>query len=258
MEYQIVFLDIDGTLINEEKIIPPDTLEAIQELQRNKIEVVLATGRAHYYFDELAKQCGIDSYVSCNGAYVVYQGTTIYDRPIPTKTLDQLQQIAAQHDHPILFQGSTAGFSTHKQHPYLDWTFQQLKLDSPDHNADFAHSENIYQALLFTPDAHEQQYREELPALSFIRWHEYCMDVFAKGGSKALGIEALLSHIGLAPSKAVAFGDGLNDKEMLSYVGMGIAMGNAHEALLPHANYVTRHVDDGGISHGLRHIGLMK
>ncbi|MFI8711715.1 HAD-IIB family hydrolase [Brevibacillus brevis] len=184
MEYQIVFLDIDGTLINEEKIIPPDTLEAIQELQKNKIEVVFATGRAHYYFDELAKQCGIDSYVSCNGAYVVYQGTTIYDRPIPTKTLDQLQQIAAQHDHPILFQGSTAGFSTHKQHPYLDWTFQQLKLDSPDHNADFAHSENIYHALLFTPDA--------------------------------------------------------------------------HEALLPHANYVTRHVDDGGISHGLRHIGLMK
>ncbi len=45
MEYQIVFLDIDGTLINEEKIIPPDTLEAIQELQRNKIEVVLATDR---------------------------------------------------------------------------------------------------------------------------------------------------------------------------------------------------------------------
>ncbi|ASJ52120.1 hypothetical protein BP422_00265 [Brevibacillus formosus] len=66
----------------------------------------------------------------------------------------------------------------------MDWTFQQLKLDSPDHNADFAHSENIYQALLFTPDA--------------------------------------------------------------------------HEALLPHANYVTRHVNDGGISHGLRYIGLTK
>lgn len=258
MGYQIVFLDIDGTLVNEEKVIPPDTLAAIRELKKNKIEVVLATGRANYYFDELAQQCDIDSYISCNGAYVVYQGKTIYERPIAKATLEHLQQIASQHDHPIVFQGSSAGFSTHKQHPYLDWTFEQLKLDTPEHAADFALSEPIYQALLFTPDASEQKYKEEIPALSFIRWHEYCMDVFSKGGSKAQGIEALLSHMGIAPSHAVAFGDGLNDKEMLSYVGMGIAMGNAHEALLPHANYVTRHVNDGGVSHGLRHIGLVK
>jgi hydroxymethylpyrimidine pyrophosphatase-like HAD family hydrolase len=44
---------------------------------------------------------------------------------------------------------------------------------------------------------------------------------------------------------------------MLSYVGLGIAMGNAHEEVKPLADFVTKHVNEGGIRHGLRHAGLI-
>ncbi|EHB59642.1 Haloacid dehalogenase domain protein hydrolase type 3 [Paenibacillus lactis 154] len=83
------------------------------------------------------------------------------------------------------------------------------------------------------------------------------MDVIPGGGSKAKGIEAVLKHLGITPAQAVAFGDGLNDKEMLAYVGLGIAMGNAHEEVKPLADFVTKHVNKGGIRHGLRHAGLI-
>lgn len=60
----------------------------------------------------------------------------------------------------------------------------------------------------------------------------------------------MLQHLKLSPDDAVAFGDGLNDKEMLSYVGMGIAMGNAHEEVKPFADFTTKHVNEGAFDTG--------
>ena len=65
------------------------------------------------------------------------------------------------------------------------------------------------------------------------------------------------SLVGLKPEDAVAFGDGLNDMEMLSYVGFGIAMGNSHKDLLPYADHVTTHVDEEGVRNGLITAGLL-
>lgn len=84
------------------------------------------------------------------------------------------------------------------------------------------------------------------------------MDVLTNDGSKAQGIKALLKLLNIAPEEAVAFGDGLNDKEMLEVVGLGIAMGNSHKELMPFANYITSHVSESGIRKGLVHAGLIK
>ena len=83
------------------------------------------------------------------------------------------------------------------------------------------------------------------------------MDVIPAGGSKAKGIEAVLKHIGRSKDEVVAFGDGLNDVEMLSYVGLGIAMGNANDEVKSYANHVTSSVDEKGIRRGLEHAGLL-
>lgn len=257
MDYKIVFFDIDGTLVNEEKQIPRDTIESIRKLKEQQVEVVIATGRAPYYFEHIAKKCGIDSFVSFNGSYVVYKGTPIYERHIPKASIEAFHQLAAQQNHPLVLQGSHDSFSTHEQHPYVIETFQHLKVAMPLYRADFFKEAAIFQALLYCLAPEEACYNEALSDLAFVRWHKYSLDVFPKGGSKAQGIEALLHHLGLSPAKAVAFGDGLNDKEMLSFVGMGIAMGNAHEELKPFSNYVTKHVDEGGIAHGLQYAGLL-
>lgn len=67
----------------------------------------------------------------------------------------------------------------------------------------------------------------------------------------------MLKHLGITAEEAVAFGDGLNDKEMLSYAGLGIAMDNAHEEVKLLADYVTKHVNYSGIRHGLEYAGLI-
>lgn len=257
MAYKIVFIDIDGTLVNEEKKIPQDAKEAITELKKQNIPIVLATGRAPYFFSDILTELGLSSYISFNGSYVVHEEEEVYKKPIPVETLEVLEQIALKNNHPLVFQGSKECCANHKEHAHIIESFQSLKLNAPTYRKDFWKEADIYQCLLFCEEKEEKLYEESFSNIHFVRWHSLSMDVIPKGGSKAAGIEQILTILNIDPNEAVAFGDGLNDKEMLSFVGMGVAMGNAHEDVKPFAKFVTKHVNEGGLSYGLKKIGLI-
>jgi Cof subfamily protein (haloacid dehalogenase superfamily) len=257
MSYKIVFFDIDGTLINEEKEIPLDTIDAIKALQQTGVEIVIATGRAPYFFKTLSAQLGIDSFISLNGAYVVFKGITLYKRHLSKASLELLVKLAADHNHSLVFQGSEAYYANAEQHPHILASVGSLKVDLPGFNPDFWKKADIYQAFLHCQAEEEHLYLDAFTDLRFVRWHQTAMDVLPKDGSKAIGIQVILQHLNMEPSEAVAFGDGLNDKEMLALVGLGIAMGNSNEELKPYADYVTTHINEGGIRKGLIHAGLL-
>lgn len=258
MSYKIVFFDIDGTLVNEQKEIPEDTVAAIRELKQLGVEPVIATGRAPYFIKPLAEKLGIDSFVCLNGGFVVYKGQPLYRRVIGKNELGRLVKLAAAHDHGLVFEGEERFCSDREDHPFIVEAVQSLKVDLPGCNPEFWQTDDIYQVFLHC-EAHDEHLYEELKdEFTLIRWHRTAMDVLPLGGSKAEGIAALLEKLGLTADDAVAFGDGLNDKEMLEYVGFGVAMGNSHPELLPYANYVTAHVDDRGIRNGLIEAGLLR
>ncbi|MBP1994071.1 Cof-type HAD-IIB family hydrolase [Paenibacillus eucommiae] len=258
MSYKIAFFDIDGTLVNEDKEVPADTIEAIAELKSRGVEVVIATGRAPYFFKPLAELLDIDSFVSLNGAYVVYRGQPLFKRIISRTSLEALVDHAAKHNHSLVFQGGDAFFSNSDAHPYVMEAVSSLKVDLPGYDPDYWKSADIYQAFLHCQEEDEHLYNEVFPDLRLIRWHRAAMDVLPLTGSKAQGLEAMLQHLNLSPAEAVAFGDGLNDKEMLMLAGLGIAMGNSHEQLKPYADYITTDVDKGGIRNGLLYAGLLE
>lgn len=257
MSYKIAFFDIDGTLVDEEKRIPEDAIEAIRRLKEQGIEPVIATGRAPYFFQDLAKQIGIESYVSLNGAYVRYRGEDLYESKIPVEVLEKLVGLAGKNGHELVFEGKNTYFATSPEHPFVYEAVASLKVVHPEADADFWKKEGIYQVFLHCESQEEHLYPSELPELRFVRWHSKAMDVLPNTGSKAEGIKALLDTLGIAPEEAIAFGDGLNDKEMLQFVGLGIAMGNSHKELIPYADYVTTNVDEGGVKNGLEYAGVL-
>ncbi|MFV9511157.1 Cof-type HAD-IIB family hydrolase [Tepidibacillus sp. LV47] len=257
MSYKIVFFDIDGTLVDEEKRIPSDTKEALQDLKNKGILIAIATGRAPFHFEEIRKELGIDSFISFNGSYVVYKGKIIYQHPISKNDLALLEQHANERNHPIVYLSDKDCFANVKDHHHIIESFHSLKLNSPNYRQSYWQEETIYQALLYCQDHEESYYIKSFIDLQFVRWHQYSMDVIPKGGSKAKGIEMMLNYLGISPSEAVAFGDGLNDREMLSFVGAGIAMGNAHEEVKPFAKFITKHVNNGGISYALKQLCLI-
>jgi len=257
MSYKIAFFDIDGTLVNDQKRIPQDTIDAIRELQAAGVEAVIATGRAPYFFRPIAEELGIDSFVSLNGAYVVYKGQPVFEREIPRQHVEMLVSHAASHNHCLVFEGHSQFYTTDDTHQPMIDSVASLRVELPARDPDFWKKESIYQVFLHCEEHEEHLYNEAVPELRYIRWHKTALDVLPHDGSKALGIKALLAHLNLTPADAIAFGDGLNDIEMLQTVGLGIAMGNSHEEVKPYADFVTAHVDEKGIRIGLQHAGLL-
>ena len=76
-------------------------------------------------------------------------------------------------------------------------------------------------------------------------------------GGKAAGMRRFLTRFGLSRLECMAFGDAENDLDMLAYAGIGVAMGNASEAVKHAADYVTASVDEKGIEQALRHFRLI-
>lgn len=256
MAYKIVFFDIDHTLLNKDKELPQDTVEAIQELKDSGVHVAIATGRPPYMFEHIAEELGIDTFVCINGSLVIHNGEIIRKQTFSKQDLQKLELSAMKHGHALSYFAYEGSFTNQMNHPYVLECFKDLKHSAPEFRPTSWEEFDIYQALIYCTEEEENLYKT-LDAFHFVRWHQLSMDGLPLGSSKAKGIEALLEHLGFDPSEAVAFGDGLNDLEMLSYVGMGVAMGNAHEKLKSLANFVTRSVDDGGIAYGLKHLKLI-
>ncbi|ADC50529.1 putative hydrolase of the HAD superfamily protein [Alkalihalophilus pseudofirmus OF4] len=256
---KIIFFDIDGTLLDHDKKLPQSTKEAINELKQAGHEVAIATGRAPFMYEDLREELGIYNFVSYNGQYVEVDGEMIYGNPLDKDKLEEITELAATNDHPLVYMGKKTMKANVEQHDHIDESIGTLKVEAfPTHDPDYFKMEHIYQTLLFCEHEEEKYYEEKFNAFDFIRWHPLSVDVLPAGGSKAKGIEKMIEKLGINPENVYAFGDGLNDIEMLSTVAHGVAMGNAHEETKEAARYLSKSVDEDGIVHGLKMVGLLK
>lgn len=258
MKKKIVFFDIDGTLLDEEKKLPSSTVRAVQELKKAGVYVAIATGRAPFMFANLREQLGIDSFVSFNGQYVVFEGSVIYKHPLHRQKLHELKEEAHKNGHPLVFMNVNEMRASMEDHPYIHVSMESLKFSHPPFDPLYYENEDIYQALLFCKAEEEQMYVKAYPEFRFVRWHNVSTDVLPTGGSKAEGIRRMIERIGIAQENVYAFGDGLNDIEMLKFVGTGVAMGNAQEEVKKVADFVTKPVGEEGILYGLKQLELIK
>ncbi|WP_028544588.1 Cof-type HAD-IIB family hydrolase [Paenibacillus taiwanensis] len=255
MSYRIVFFDIDGTLLDDQKQIPASTRDAIKHLQEQGIETAIATGRTPATFAHIRETLNIHSYVSLNGGYVVRNDRVVAHTPMPIDLLDRLQAVAEPNGHALGWIG-TEEMSITREHPLVDACLGVHDIEAPPVQPDLYKNCDIYQGLLFCKEAELASYVEQLPELQFIRWHDNALDVQLQGISKAIGIQHYLEDAKLEAAHSVAFGDGLNDLEMLQYVGVGVAMGNAKEEVKRVAHRVTLSASDGGIAAALQELGL--
>ncbi|HLS20188.1 MAG TPA: Cof-type HAD-IIB family hydrolase [Bacillota bacterium] len=256
MGEKIVFLDIDGTLVDERKVIPPSTKEAIQRLQQSGVHVALATGRPPFMYEHIRDELNIDTYVSFSGQHAVVNGETIYKQPVDAKSIITLHEQAIEREFPMVFMSDTLMRSTVSDHPYVKQALDRLKFPYPHVDTNFPLEHTVYQALLFY-EVGKSDLKKEQFALHFLRWHKYAIDILPEGGSKAIGVNKVMEALNLDHANSYAIGDGMNDLEMLQEVGTGIAMGNSVEPLKEVANYVTNSVNNDGVMQALKKFSLI-
>ncbi len=255
---KIVFFDIDGTLLDHDKKLPNSTRVAIKQLQENGVFVAIATGRAPFMFESLRKELDIDTFVSFNGQYVVFENEVVYRNPLKGTKVKELHEVAQEYNQtPIVFMNEATMKSSIANNKRVEEALASLKFPHPEVSIDFYEESDIYQALLFCTEEEEKSFTNHDDEFRFIRWHKYSTDVLPRGGSKAEGIKILMDRVGFQLDEVYAFGDGLNDIEMLQAVGHGVVMGNASQIVKQHGDYVTRDVGDEGIYYGLKQLKLI-
>ncbi len=261
-QIKLVFFDIDETLFVKNKDhLPASIIPAIEKLHANGVQVGIATGRARCCFPEKLNRVieaqGIDIFVTMNGQSAVYKGQVIENHPIATDKIQLLVDFFEQRQVDYAFVSNEqvrVSAVTPKLRSALDAVTLNYRVDK----AYFKHHD-VYQMLPFYDESMDQTIAEAqiLNGLKTVRWHENSVDIFDAQGSKARGIAAVVRHLGLNMNNVMAFGDGLNDIEMLSAVGVGVAMGNAHEQLKQVATHVTDHIEQDGVYNFLQRAGLI-
>ncbi|SHM88461.1 Cof-type HAD-IIB family hydrolase [Gracilibacillus kekensis] len=257
MGQKVVFLDIDGTIYNHEKKIPIATKKAVKKLQDNGVIVSIATGRAPFMFQDLLTELNISTYISFNGQFVVHEGEVIHQNPIALNQLEEITKFSIKNKHPLVYQSIHDMKSSVSDHPYITKGMESLKREHPLVDTEYYKQQTIFQVLLFNTEDEQATYEDKFEHLKFVRWHQFSCDVMPFIGSKAHGIEQFIQAMEIDWKDTYAFGDGLNDIEMIEKVNTGVAMGNSVDAVKAVADYVTDDVDNDGLSKAIKHLSLI-
>ena len=258
--FKILFLDIDGTILKPDDTIEDSTKTAINHMKRQNIEVVLATGRPLHEISELAEEIQITSFIGYNGALGIYEGETIFAESMHPDDVKYILDVAAANDHEVVCYTHEKNYLTNLESESAQAFLKQFHLRQ---NAVF--TENVIGKILGMTIITAGKNGESLYSFKNgihlsqvnVEGMHHCYDVIRNHVNKGIGVEFLLKKLGINREASIAFGDGMNDKEMLASAGEGFAMGNAHPDLFQYAKHKTTSVTNSGIYNGLKSLGLL-
>ncbi|WP_160721003.1 Cof-type HAD-IIB family hydrolase [Bacillus sp. USDA818B3_A] len=260
-KYEVLFLDIDGTLVTPDNKIQESTKSAVAQVQAKGIEVFLATGRPLHEIHDLASQLNIRSFIGYNGAYAIYKGKDIFQEPIEKSIVKRYIDIAHHHSHDAVFYTDKENLFTDLDASLIQnfinvFNFRNNKIYTPEVNQEIL---GITMINLKPEDVslYESEHGIHLSQVN-VEGLRSCYDVIRNKIHKGYGIEMLLKHLDIKKEQSIAFGDGMNDKEMLQAVGESFAMGNGHPDIFQFAKYKTTEVTNSGIFNGLKMLGLVE
>lgn len=280
MAIKAVFFDIDGTLLNDRKNVQKSTIKAIRNLKDQGILVGLATGRGPSFVQPFLENLGLDFAVTYNGQYIYSRSEIIYTNQLSKTTVYRLIRYAGARRREIslgtasgLLGSGIIGLGTsrlgqivsslvpRKWAKAIERSFKHFIRRITPQNIDSLMvilREPIYQVVLVATEGESERIQKQFPRVKLTRSSPYSMDVISEGQSKVKGIERVGQCYGFDLSEVIAFGDSDNDIEMLSQVGIGVAMGNASQQVKENARYTTADNNDDGISKALAHYGLIQ
>lgn len=257
----ILCFDLDMTLLDHKTWkIPESALYAIHVL-RDSFRIVLATGRN---MDDILgqpykEQLHPDAIIHLNGSKIYVGDRVIFHHTMDPDLVHSL--ITFSHEHGICV-GMHQDEFDYYTHPSLLEEVDRIRFGSSQRNfADpYLLSQMPIFSLTFAGNSSQLALlKQYFPKLHFSVFSQGCMaDISETGISKASAMRYLTSYWGLSMESVIAFGDSMNDFELMKEAGTSIAMGNACQELKDIADFVTTDIDQDGILYACFHLGLLK
>ncbi|ATZ11070.1 pyridoxal phosphatase [Erwinia amylovora] len=254
MSYRIIALDLDGTLLTPDKTILPASIEALHKAQQAGIKILIVTGRHHVAIHPFYQALALDTpAICCNGTYSYdYQAKTVLESdPLPLgQSLQVLEMLDEARINGLLYIDNAMLYQTEMGHVTrtLNWAQSLPPAQRPtflqvDSLADAARgAQSIWKFALAHSDTDAlRQFACRVEADMGLAcewsWHDQ-VDIAKAGNSKGKRLAQWVAANGFKMSDVIAFGDNYNDLSMLETVGLGVAMGNADQAIKDRAQRV--------------------
>lgn len=259
MDYQMLVLDIDGTLTTSKKEISFATLEALLAIQEEGYYVVLASGRPTGGMMRYAKELQLKKYgnylLSFNGARIMNCKTNeiIYQKTLPQSVIPGLYKEALYWGVGIMAYEENCIIAGTPVDRYMEMESRLNALpikevEQFDKYVTFPSNKCLVsgepETLLRMEAALKRQYHTYL---NVYRSEPYFLEIMPQQIDKAHSLQKLVTSLGLTMDQMICCGDGFNDVTMIEAAGLGVAMSNAQDVVKEAADYVTSSNDNEGI-----------
>lgn len=259
----VIFFDIDGTLFSPKTGIPASTLEALSRLKEKNTDIVICTGRARSMVPQSIISIGFNGIIAGAGTYVEINEKTIHEINLENKDSSNLLEdirhfglIPILEGHSISYYDDETADESYRN--VLNHYFREAKPYMKPIPKDYSHLNIAKASARFTENGDSVSLMAKYKDKYNIVCHgNVLIEFIPKYSSKAKGIEEYLKYTDIPIENTYAFGDSMNDYEMLKYVNYGVAMGNSCTELKSITKYITDDINEDGIYNALVKFGLI-
>ena len=256
---RIIFSDVDGTLLNSEHVVTPQTRQAILELQDIPFVIVSARSPAGIY--PIQKKNGFHtSVIAFSGALIQDENRNIlYQKGMEVSLAAQVIEFIEREELPLtwcVFSGEE-WIVKDRSDPKIIREEQIVEAESTQGTIDSLNSGQAVHKILCicdpgTIDRTQECIRRKFQDINVVKSSDILIEIMDRDVNKAKAVKIYCELSGIDEKEAAAFGDNYNDVEMLETVGYGILMGNAPDDLKERFAYITSDNDHDGIAKALK------
>lgn len=283
MSKKIIFFDVDGTLVDVRPVreyIPESTIKAIQETRKKGNLCYLCTGRSLAEIYPYILDVGFDGIIGAGGGFVQIGHEMLYHKRVSHEDVHRVVDFFEKNHYDYYLESNGGLFASKNLVNRLEHIFYgDIDHDSEARKKKREEPSHFITSLI----EHEEMYRDDVNKICFLEhdkipfneiverfsdafqviectvpaFGEASGELSVAGVNKHTAIEALIHHLGINQEDTYAYGDGLNDVEMLNYVAHGIAVGNAKEGLKAIADEICDDIARDGIYKNMKEHGLI-
>lgn len=259
-EIKLIALDCDGTLISDDFKITDKTKAALMAAQASGIKVALVSGRPRTGFKFETETLDLQHHHGLIGAYNggmvidIETNNVLYKKSIQKEDAQAFLKSIAHLNLIHIVDNGTDLYANNADNQYVIHEYR-------DHGLNFNLSHDLHETLDFDPmkilltadPKRIDEVNEEILSIcgnqfGAIRSTPFYLEITAFGVNKSSALDHICKSAGIEKDNVIAFGDQLNDIEMIRDAAIGVAMGNAHPDLKQIADIVTDDNNSDGIA----------